>query len=79
MKKELESGTTLIVDRYAYSGVAFTASKPVSNFSLYCIFLLLWLISLLVHMSIVKINFPINIIGYYRVLPLNGASSLMWV
>jgi dTMP kinase len=28
MKKELESGTTLIVDRYAYSGVAFTASKP---------------------------------------------------
>lgn len=27
MKSDLESGTTLIVDRYAYSGVAFTAAK----------------------------------------------------
>ena len=30
MKKLLEEGTTLIVDRYAFSGVAFTAAKHVS-------------------------------------------------
>ena len=29
MKKKLEQGTTLIVDRYAFSGVAFTSAKPV--------------------------------------------------
>ena len=29
MTKFLNSGTTLIVDRYSYSGVAFTAAKPV--------------------------------------------------
>jgi len=28
MKRLLAEGTTLIVDRYAYSGVAFTAAKP---------------------------------------------------
>lgn len=28
MKKKLEQGTTLIVDRYAFSGVAFTSAKP---------------------------------------------------
>ncbi|CAL8310025.1 unnamed protein product [Lota lota] len=28
MKKKLEEGTTLIVDRYAFSGVAFTSAKP---------------------------------------------------
>lgn len=27
MRKLLEAGTTLIVDRYSYSGVAFTAAK----------------------------------------------------
>lgn len=27
MKEDLESGTTLIVDRYSFSGVAFTAAK----------------------------------------------------
>lgn len=32
MKKKLEQGTTLIVDRYAFSGVAFTSAKPVSLF-----------------------------------------------
>lgn len=31
MKKKLEQGTTLIVDRYAFSGVAFTSAKPVSH------------------------------------------------
>ena len=30
MKRLLDSGTTLVVDRYAYSGVAFTAAKKVS-------------------------------------------------
>ena len=30
MKSELESGTNLIVDRYAFSGVAYSAAKPVS-------------------------------------------------
>lgn len=32
MKKKLEQGTTLVVDRYAFSGVAFTSAKPVSLF-----------------------------------------------
>jgi len=27
----LLEGTTLIVDRYAFSGVAYSAAKPVSN------------------------------------------------
>ena len=30
MEKQLHKGTTLVVDRYAYSGVAFTAAKDVS-------------------------------------------------
>lgn len=30
MKKKLEQGTTLVVDRYSFSGVAFTSAKPVS-------------------------------------------------
>lgn len=29
MLKLLQEGTNLIIDRYAYSGVAFTAAKPV--------------------------------------------------
>lgn len=29
MKKLLEEGVTLLVDRYAFSGVAFTAAKRV--------------------------------------------------
>jgi len=32
MKSKLLEGTTLIVDRYAFSGVAYSAAKPVSNF-----------------------------------------------
>lgn len=32
MKKKLEQGITLVVDRYAFSGVAFTSAKPVSLF-----------------------------------------------
>ncbi|XP_067948424.1 thymidylate kinase-like [Watersipora subatra] len=28
LKKHIENGTTVIVDRYAYSGAAFTAAKP---------------------------------------------------
>ena len=31
MRTLLESGTTLIVDRYAYSGVSFTAAKEVGG------------------------------------------------
>ena len=31
MKELLREGTTLIVDRYAFSGVAFTAAKYVST------------------------------------------------
>ncbi len=30
MKRDLLSGQTLVVDRYAYSGVAYTAAKKVS-------------------------------------------------
>lgn len=30
MKKKLEQGITLVVDRYAFSGAAFTSAKPVS-------------------------------------------------
>lgn len=30
MKKCLTSGTTLVVDRYAFSGVAYTAAKQVT-------------------------------------------------
>ncbi|XP_029684295.1 thymidylate kinase [Takifugu rubripes] len=33
IKKKLEQGTTLVVDRYAFSGVAFTSAKP--GFSLH--------------------------------------------
>ncbi len=33
MRRLLYGGTTLIVDRYAYSGVAFTAAKKVSAMS----------------------------------------------
>jgi len=33
MMKLIETGTTLIVDRYAFSGVAFTAAKPVGESS----------------------------------------------
>jgi len=31
MKRMLLDGTTLIVDRYAFSGVAYSAAKPVRN------------------------------------------------
>ena len=37
MKRMLLEGTTLIVDRYAFSGVAYSSAKLVSNFL--CIFL----------------------------------------
>lgn len=30
MKKLLQKGTNIIVDRYSYSGIAFSAAKPVS-------------------------------------------------
>ncbi|XP_030647523.1 thymidylate kinase isoform X2 [Chanos chanos] len=30
MKKKLEQGISLVVDRYAFSGVAFTSAKPVN-------------------------------------------------
>ena len=30
IRKDLLSGTTLVVDRYAHSGVAFTAAKKVT-------------------------------------------------
>lgn len=36
IKKRLYEGRNVIIDRYAYSGVAFTAAKPVS--SLLCSF-----------------------------------------
>lgn len=32
MKQKLEQGINLVVDRYAFSGVAFTSAKPVSVF-----------------------------------------------
>ena len=45
IRKYLLSGTTLVVDRYAYSGVAFTAAKQVNSFSLSALssLLCLWL------------------------------------
>jgi len=36
MKRMLLEGTTLIVDRYAFSGVAYSSAKPVR--SICCIF-----------------------------------------
>lgn len=36
MKKKLEQGTTLVVDRYSFSGVAFTSAKPVSVCACMC-------------------------------------------
>jgi len=36
MKRMLLEGTTLIVDRYAFSGVAYSAAKPVRH--LLCVF-----------------------------------------
>ena len=30
MKKDLEAGVTLVVDRYSFSGVAFSGAKSVS-------------------------------------------------
>lgn len=32
MRERLNSGTSLVVDRYAYSGVAYTAAKPGLDF-----------------------------------------------
>ena len=32
MKKDLLNGTTLVIDRYAFSGVAYTAAKVSSKF-----------------------------------------------
>lgn len=46
MKKKLEQGITLVVDRYAFSGVAFTSAKPVRAKLLslrYCILYYFWL------------------------------------
>jgi dTMP kinase len=34
MISALQSGTTLVVDRYSYSGVAFTASKGIPSLDL---------------------------------------------
>jgi thymidylate kinase len=31
MRELLEGGTSLVIDRYAFSGVAFTAAKNVSG------------------------------------------------
>ncbi|XP_019859308.1 PREDICTED: thymidylate kinase-like [Amphimedon queenslandica] len=31
MRRDLKSGTTLVIDRYAHSGVAFTAAKKVAS------------------------------------------------
>lgn len=31
MKEKLSQGVTLVVDRYAFSGVAFTSAKEVSG------------------------------------------------
>lgn len=33
MKRDLTSGQTLVIDRYAYSGVAYTAAKKVEHYS----------------------------------------------
>ena len=35
MKKMLYKGTNIIVDRYSYSGIAFSAAKPVCQGTLY--------------------------------------------
>ena len=35
MKELLQAGTTLVVDRYSYSGVAFSAAKQVSTAPVY--------------------------------------------
>lgn len=33
MRDLLRSGTTIVVDRYAYSGVAYTAAKEVVSYT----------------------------------------------
>lgn len=69
MKKKLEQGTTLVVDRYAFSGVAFTSAKPVSlssaSFRLCCVF---------VRGATDALTCSIS----SRVSVWTGASSLMW-
>lgn len=42
MKQQLLSGTTVVVDRYAFSGVAYTAAKEVrcSNLCVYILYTL---------------------------------------
>lgn len=49
MKEKLNEGVTLIVDRYSYSGVAFSVAKGVSaHFSnINCYFLKTFLINIL--------------------------------
>jgi len=36
MKKQLSAGTTVVVDRYSYSGVAFSAAKVHGSQSCQC-------------------------------------------
>lgn len=35
IKKDLLAGTTIVVDRYVYSGVAFSAAKVVTTWSVF--------------------------------------------
>lgn len=67
IKKKLKQGTTLVVDRYAFSGVAFTSAKPVSH-------------SEFVPFLLRQKQGPViwRLKCHFRVSVWSGASSLMW-
>ena len=44
IKKNLDEGTTIIVDRYAYSGVAFSAAKVYITYFYYKLNNIFWII-----------------------------------
>lgn len=48
MKRLLQTGTSLVVDRYAFSGVAFTAAKSVS--------ILLYSVSIIISLSCASVD-----------------------
>lgn len=73
MKKKLEQGITLVVDRYAFSGVAFTSAKPVStknliSLELLFIYWLYWLLEVYLTSCVL-----------FRTSLWSGVRILMWV
>ena len=65
MKRDLEAGTTLVVDRYAFSGVAFTSAK-VPFFPLCCVHVCACPVQCLhTHVHIHTISWPLpHLLGF---------------